>query len=75
METIRVFIGKNCHYKINIDSKGFLTESHLISFFTPSNNTCTISTAIKKIMQMHSIDKNEIANNIHRTKLNKEGTK
>lgn len=69
METIRINIDKTCHYKINIDSNGYLTEKHLISFFSDAEK-CTISHAIKKIMEKHSIDKNNLIHKIHRTKLN-----
>jgi hypothetical protein len=69
METIRIFISNNCHYKIDINSKGQLIEKHLIEFFS-STNECTISQAIKKIMEKHSLNKEDLLTKIHRTKKN-----
>ncbi len=67
METIRITIDKNCHYKIKINSNGQLIEKHLIEYFS-SSGECTISQAIRKIMEKHSLNKEELIPKIHRTK-------
>lgn len=67
METIRIYIDAYRHYKFIVNENGNLIEKHLIDFFG-SNNSCTASQAIKKIMGKHALCKDEIIPKIHRTK-------